>query len=441
MDNDLTEIVRTGENVGVEFKEKFTDTIGKTICAFSNTNGGKIYLGIADQKTNKKAEDRVVGIERAENAIASIEDMAQSCDPAISVSSNKINLDGTKYCVVKVDVGESEHKPHEYKGVFYKRVGSRSVKMTRAEVLEVKDSYFDNKICSDFNYTRDFDIEKFHSFLDASDFRGSRNNPMQLLENFGVARKDNGSVSFRNAGVLFFAKDLDRFHHHAAIHCTCFRGTDKERLSSTKTFNRDLLSSIEGARIFLHDHLKLEYRFSPQSMRREEVLEIPQLALREALINAVTHRDYQHQGANVAVEIFDDRVEISSYGGYPKGLHEKNFGSASRRRNPLIAKLMQRAKYVEEAGTGIPRMRDLTEETGMPVNFKIDASSWNVIFPRRVSYKKFVSNQTFNFGDKGMSSKKACVCQEYFLVLKTILFPNLTSLILKMLACEPSKRT
>ncbi len=403
----LAKIVTTGENVGVEFKEKYTDTIGKTICAFSNTSGGKIYLGIADQKTDKKAADRVVGIERAEDAIERVEDMARSCDPAISVSCREIQLSSTRHCVVMIDVDESEHKPHQYKGVFYKRVGSRSVKMTRADVLEVKDSYFDNKICPDFNYKRDFDIEKFHSFLEASDFRGSRNNPMQLLENFGVARKGNGSISFRNAGVLFFAKDLSRFHHHAAIRCTRFRGTDKGRLSSTKTFNRDLLSSIEGAMIFLHDHLKLEYRFSPQSMRREEVLEIPQLALREALINAVTHRDYQHQGANVTVEIFDDRVEVSSYGGYPKGLHEKNFGSASRRRNPLIAKLMQRAKYVEEAGTGIPRMRDLTEETGMPVDFDIDASSWKVIFPRRVSYKKIVSSQTFNFGDKGMLSKKS----------------------------------
>lgn len=405
----LTKIVSTGENVGVEFKEKFTKAIGKTICAFSNTDSGKIYLGIADQKTNKKAIDRVVGIERAEaeDVIASIEDMARSCDPAISVSCHEIQLRGTKRCVVMIDVDESEHKPHEYKGVFYKRVGSRTVKMTRAEVLEVKDSYFDNKICPGFNYKRDFDIEKFHSFLEASDFRGSRNNPMQLLENFGVAKKGNGSVSFRNAGVLFFAKDLSRFYHHAAIRCARFRGTDKGRLSDTKTFNRDLLSSIEGAMIFLHDHLKLEYRFSPQSMRREEVLEIPQLALREALINAVTHRDYQHQGANVAVEVFDDRVEISSYGGYPKGLHEKNFGSASRRRNPLIAKLMQRAKYVEEAGTGIPRMRDLTEETGMPVDFDIDASSWKVIFPRRVNYKKVVSSQTFNFGDKDILSKKS----------------------------------
>ena len=279
--------------------------------------------------------------------------------------------------------------------------------MTRSELLEAKNSYFDNKICHDFNYKRDFDIEKFHSFLEESGFRGNRDNPVQLLENFGVARKGNGSVAFRNAGVLFFAKDLSRFYHHAAIRCVRFRGTDKGRLSSTKTFNRDLLSSIEGAMIFLHDHLKLEYRFTPNSTRREEVLEIPQLALREALINAVAHREYQHQGVNVAVEIFDDWVEISSYGGYPKGLHEKNFGSASRRRNPLIAKLMQRAKYVEEAGTGIPRMRDLTEETGMPVDFDIDASSWKVIFPRRVNYKKVASSQTFNFGDKSVLSKKS----------------------------------
>lgn len=68
---------------------------------------------------------------------------------------------------------------------------------------------------------------------------------------------------------------------------------------------------------------------------------------------------------------------------------------------------MHRAKYVEEAGTGIPTMRDLTEETGMPVDFDIDASSWKVIFPRRASYKKIVSHQTFNFGDKSIPPKKS----------------------------------
>ena len=105
---DLAKIASTGESVSIEFKEKFTDTIGKTICAFSNTVGGKVYLGIADSKTNKG----VVGIERAEDAITRIEDMARSCDPAISVSSHKIDLDGTQRGVVVINVDESEHKPH-----------------------------------------------------------------------------------------------------------------------------------------------------------------------------------------------------------------------------------------------------------------------------------------------------------------------------------------
>lgn len=81
-------------------------------------------------------------------------------------------------------------------------------------------------------------------------------------------------------------------------------------------------------------------------------------AIREAMTNAVMHRDWFNEGANVFVEIYDNRIEITSPGGLPKGLHPSDLGRRSVRRNPLIADLLHRIAFIEKAGTGIRRMRD-----------------------------------------------------------------------------------
>jgi ATP-dependent DNA helicase RecG len=98
------------------------------------------------------------------------------------------------------------------------------------------------------------------------------------------------------------------------------------------------------------------------SVRRENVLELPEDALREAVVNAVCHRDYFEKGARVMVEIFDDRVDIISPGGVCKGITSDNFGTISITRNSTIATLLHRSHYIEQMGTGIKRMRNATRE-------------------------------------------------------------------------------
>jgi ATP-dependent DNA helicase RecG len=90
------------------------------------------------------------------------------------------------------------------------------------------------------------------------------------------------------------------------------------------------------------------------------------VALREAVVNAVAHRDYFEKGATVMVEIFNNRVEISNPGGLPKGLKPEDFGKRTLARNSLIASLLLRAKYIEKLGTGIYRMRQAMLKAGLP---------------------------------------------------------------------------
>ncbi|GHU74091.1 hypothetical protein FACS189450_14640 [Spirochaetia bacterium] len=125
------------------------------------------------------------------------------------------------------------------------------------------------------------------------------------------------------------------------------------------------MDNIDQAMIFLKRHLNLRYEFDG-SPARIEIPEIPYEALREAVINAVIHRDYFEKGANVMVEIFDDRVEIVSPGGLPRGLKVENFGKESVLRNPNIANIMQRLEYIEKMGTGILRMQKMLADVGLP---------------------------------------------------------------------------
>jgi len=119
--------------------------------------------------------------------------------------------------------------------------------------------------------------------------------------------------------------------------------------------------------IYLKQHLQLRWQISNDSNRRKEILELPEAALREAVINAVCHNDYLQQGAQVTIEIFDDRVEIYNPGGLPKGLRPEEFGTRSVCRNPLIASLLLRCSYIEKLGTGISRIRDALQAIDCPM--------------------------------------------------------------------------
>ena len=147
------------------------------------------------------------------------------------------------------------------------------------------------------------------------------------------------------------------------VTCLLFKGNSKVHILDRKSFDFDLLRNIDETLLFIQRHLNLSYEI--KETRRKEILEIPEFVLREAIVNAVAHRDYFEKGAHVQVEIFDNRIEISNPGGLPKGLKPENFGKHSVARNSLIAALLHRCNYIEKAGTGIQRMRNGMKEAGL----------------------------------------------------------------------------
>jgi ATP-dependent DNA helicase RecG len=218
-----------------------------------------------------------------------------------------------------------------------------------------------------------------------------------------------GKLYFTNAGALFFRQnDQDVLFRHAKVVCALYKGTGKAIILDVKELDGGLEENIEHAMLFLKQHLKLRYEI--KTLRRENILELPESALREAIVNAVCHRDYFEKGARIMVEVFDDRVDITNPGGFCKGLSKENFGTVSVTRNSLLASLLHRIHFIEEMGTGIERMRIATQAAGVPdPEFRVETKFWTISFKRLdAASEGAASSDDFgtNFGINDLSTEK-----------------------------------
>ena len=317
----LKSILEKGENQKVEFKESVSSGLDREMVAFANSKGGEIYIGVTDK-------GKVKGINITNHIKGQIESIARNCDPKISTSIKERK----KEKILVISVKEGKSKPYKCSSGFYYRSGSTSQKLTTSEIREFMEREdlinFDTVRCKEFIYSKHFDKEKLFLFLDRAKVTYKKKDQLLLLKNLKVAKKIKEKMIFNNAGALFFSKNLEDIYSHTKVSCAIFRGTERIKILDRKIYNKDILSNIEDALLYLGAHLRTEYNLTGAA-RREEILEIPEKALREALVNAVTHRDYLNQ-AHVSVEIHYDRVEITNLGGLPKGLNKQNFGKIKR---------------------------------------------------------------------------------------------------------------
>jgi len=351
---DLEILLQEGEGVMLEYKEDFSPSFTRELVAFANTAGGRIRLGVRDDGTVK-------GIADTNELRARIQDTARNCDPPIKILLQRIGN------VTVVTVRESDAKPVQCSDGFFLRQGAVTQKLRREEIRDLFQQTgavrFDLSLCPRFRYPEDFDPDKFGDWMRKSTI-SSGGSVEDILVNIEAAERSGGRLLLRNAGVLFFAREPRRFFNQAYVTCLLFKGASKLHVLDRKDFTGGIVADIEDSLRFVERNTRTAYRI--EQLRREDIPEYPMPALREAITNAVMHRDWFIDGANVFVEIYSDRIEVSSPGGLPKGMRIEDLGSKSVRRNPLIADLLHRIALVEKAGTGIRRMRDGARTRGYP---------------------------------------------------------------------------
>ena len=343
---DLRILIQEGEGTTLEFKESLSSSFARELVALANTIGGKIFLGVRDDGT-------VIGVHDSNTLRARIQDIARNCDPPVKVLAEPVGG------VVAVHVRESDAKPVQCSDGFFWRQGAVTQKLTRDEI---RDFFrvegvirFDLSPCPLFRYPEDFDRKKFDAWLSYSGITG-RPPVEDVLANIEAAERVGDKLLFRNAGVLFFARNVRRFFPQAYITCLLAKGKDKVHILDRKDFDGGLVADIEDALRFIERNTRTAYRI--EGLKRQNILEYPMKALREAITNAVMHRDWFFDGANVFVEIYTDRIEVVSPGSLPSGLTLADLGRKSVRRNALVSDLLHRIDFVEKAGTGIRRIRD-----------------------------------------------------------------------------------
>jgi len=217
---------------------------------------------------------------------------------------------------------------------------------------------FDEQICKNFDWN-DFDEEKFNYYLKLAGI--SRNLDREdILRNLNLLTEE----GFANAGVLFFSKKPSKYIRTSKIRCVYFAGTERVDILDKKEVDRGIIGNIEFAINYLKDLVSV--RFEIESSRRREYPEYPEKAYREAIINAIVHRDY-FNGDEVAVEKLKDKIVVNNKGGLL--FDEKDFGKKSEQRNRLIADLLSKTNYMEKVGTGINRIKNACKENGNKFEF------------------------------------------------------------------------
>ena len=343
--DELLKLIALGEGYNLEFKENFTDSLDKEMCAFANSVGGRILLGVNDKGA-------IVGVNPTNRLKSQIQNISRNLDPKLGVVIEAVEN------VLIITVPEGNNKPYSISGKFYERQGTNTQQLTRDEIREFfkKEGLllFDEKINQKFDIEKDIDDKAFETFLKKSKITPPKDR-IDLFRNLSLIEEH----KMKNAGVLLFANNVTRFITNAQIICVLFQGKSKYKILDSAEFDSDLYSSYENAITYIKS--KLNKEFIIKGGPHEEHLELPEDAIREALLNAIAHRNY-FSNAIISVYIYSDRIEFVNAGGLVKGLKISELGKISLPRNLLLFGLMHRMDLIEKAGSGIRRMRDAMKE-------------------------------------------------------------------------------
>jgi ATP-dependent DNA helicase RecG len=362
--------VRQGESATLEFKRSTGELKEglQTLCAFLNGSGGTELFGI-------RPEGTVEGQSVSDKTIREISQALDRFEPPVNVSVQRMPVGNGKEVLAISAEGASDSVPFTFEGRPYERVGSTTRRMSREryEQLLLERAHarrrWENQPAVGVTL-KDLDREEILRTREMAIQQGriSAGTSRQLediLDRLGL-RQD--GVLTQAAQVLYGTRFLPDYPQ-CMLKMGRFRGTDVTgEIVDNRQEHLHAFAMVREGMAFLERTLPIGARFPKGSIFREDRLAVPREALREILLNAVMHRDYSDPGGYVAIAIFDDRVEIRSYGRLPAGITPAMLARThlSKPRNLLIAEAFHRTGAVEIWGRGTNRVIDACRAHGIP---------------------------------------------------------------------------
>jgi ATP-dependent DNA helicase RecG len=353
------------ESATVEWKQSLSEIneIVETIAAFSNTEGGKVFVGVSNI-------GKISGVQIGKGTLENLANqISQHTDPKIHprIAIRKI----TGKDVIVINVRKSSDRLTLAFGRPYIRVGRATMKMSKDEyersVLEKhRDKIqFDSQICKEAAL-KDIDKAKVEWFLQkARETRGFdvpvKVSIREALEKLDLLHKN----KLTNAAVLLFGKNPQKFFTQAGIRCGRLKGVSGGNFIDMKVIGGTIPEQRENAMKFIVEHMRHAVYFDAN--RRYDKWEYPLRALEEVVANALAHRDY-FSNSDIQLSVYDDRIEIWNPGELPKPLTPDDLRRKHKSfpRNKLLAGKLFLIKHIEQWGMGTNRVIEDMKQYNLP---------------------------------------------------------------------------
>ena len=368
----------------VDYKERLEEKKPrswlKSVSAFANTEGGHLIFGV------KNEPREVVGLENPQAVISRLTELIKvRIDPTPRYRVREVEIEG-KSCV-DLEIQDGPAYPYYYafdgSHTAYVRHGDQSEEATSRELNEL--------ILQGMNQTFDalpssYRVGDVSFTLLAATFKNLKKEDFDLEKDLPSAGlvTDDGQIT--NGGLLLCDQGVLK---QSRIFCTRWKGNykgsiEEDALDDKEFQGASLITLLQNAEDFVRNNSKNPW--SIRGMTREERSDYPYKAVREVLVNALIHRNYQILGSEIHVEVFDDRLEITSPGGMMNGRRVQDMDIRhipSMRRNQVISDVFSRLGFMERRGSGIDRILNSYVEVAQKPTFYSDSDFFIVTLPNR----------------------------------------------------------
>lgn len=370
----ITSLIQQGETTTLEFKKSTANLKAacESSCAFLNGDGGTVLIGVTDQANMLGQEisdktKREIGIELAK------------ITPLPHVEIFYIPLPSTnKYIIALHSTTDSTKRPYLYNGRAYIRIESNTLPMPREYLQQLTmnniqfNHHWEDQPQSDISIN-DLNTEEILATITEGVLNGripegyATQNPKKALQHLGLLVGN----QITRAAVILFGKKPETIFPQCMLRLARFRGIDKSDFIDNKQIYGNVFSLMRGALTFANTHLPITSTFPQNAIRRVDQPLFPIIALREAITNAICHRDYSYSGGSISFAIFNDRLEIWSYGLLPPGLSIEGLTETNQSvpRNRRIANVLYYHKLFESWGRGVRLIVDECTYLGHPKPF------------------------------------------------------------------------
>ena len=358
--DDFAEILKIGESINTEFKswnkvsdmKKRINLAVDELIAFANNKGGTLYFGVEDN-------GEVTGCDGNYDLQNIIESIYEKTRPSIFVDPEEIEYDGKKVIALTVASDGITHATTD--GRCLKRLGKNSKPLYPDEMSnrysEIQSSDFSGRILSD---STEDDINKLEVYKLKEKLK-ARNpestladmDDIAFLRDLALVKSDSGNIKLTVAGLLFVGKEqaINRLLPQAEVIYLHYSESNLEEYDARLDMKAPIISVIDRLSEKIQDANRIVN--VQVGLFRLEIVDFPEKVFQEALLNALSHRDYQSQGA-VYVKHYPDKIVIENPGAFLDGITENNIIThPSVPRNKLIAETLQHLKYVQRTGQGV----------------------------------------------------------------------------------------